>query len=187
MMTARDDDIIGTRPTRGPVAGLPLFESVTPAEAAREITNDFLEPPRTPPRTSASPAAGEPPKDRHPFLPASDDDRRAGITKIKEQVLPWLLERAAHHRDRPNMPGVTADDVAELAKPLAYCALLGSGQRAWSWVGPWLGQLERAGALVAYVRGGQVVYRRSVRPGSHGNLQAVYLDPRDARAQQGAA
>lgn len=75
----------------------------------------------------------------------------------------------------------------QLCKSHHWAALLGTGQRAFSWVGPWMAQLAREGKLREFCLAGQVVRRRSTRPDSHGNLQIVYLHPRDMRAVGRAA
>lgn len=113
-------------------------------------------------------------------------DREQAITWLKELVFPDLIARALERVDRDEAPGITADDAVALCKARPQSALLGSAQRAFSWVGPWLAKLDRAGLLAEFRLTGQPVRRRSARPGAHGNLQIVYLHPMDRRAQQGA-
>lgn len=113
------------------------------------------------------------------------NDREDAITWLKELVFPELVDRALERIDRDEAPGVTADDVVQLCKGHPQSALLGSQQRAYSWVGPWLAKLATAGSLVEFRLSGQPVRRRSSRPNSHGNLQIVYLHPDDRRAAQG--
>lgn len=173
------DGIIGSAAKRDELAALPLFADLAPADAEQEIREDFIAPPNPAPRG-----------DKHPFLARTNDDRLEGIAVVKQKVQQPLLERALARVDRSEAPGVTADDVVALAKGVPQSALLGQQQRAWSWVGVWLAQLERAGELAEYQHAdGSPVLRRSVRPDSHGNLQKVYLHPSDRRAvrQQGAA
>lgn len=58
-MTRPDEhDIIGTKPVRDETKGLGLFDAVTTAEAEREITEDFVSPPRAKP-TLHAPGAGQ--------------------------------------------------------------------------------------------------------------------------------
>ena len=112
-------------------------------------------------------------------------DREDAIARLKEEVLPALLRRALARANADELPGVTADDVLQLCKGHPQSALIGTGQRAFSWVGPWLTSLARSGALVEYRLGTYVVRRRSTRPGAHGNLQIVYVHPSDRRAAPG--
>lgn len=164
-------DIIGAKVRVDQTEGLDLFD------AARK------------PETKAAPPP--PPRRRAPKVSAApepqDADRAFAIAKIKECAFDELLARARTRRDRQQMPGVTADDIVQLAQHLPYAALLGDRQRAWSWVGPWLAAIARDGKLSEFVLGGQVVRRRSMRKESHGNLQIVYLDPTDLRAGRRAA
>jgi hypothetical protein len=112
-------------------------------------------------------------------------DRDDAITWLKELVFPELVQRALERVDREEAPGVTADDAVALCMARPQAALLGESQRAFSWVGPWLAKLARAGSLAEFQLAGQLVRRRSSRPSSHGNLQVVYLHPTDRRAAQG--
>lgn len=170
-MTRTDEsDIIGSRVRTDQTEGLGLFDSARTQSAAP--------PPRSrPPRTRA--AAGEP------------SDRDDAIARLKDLILDELLRRAKDRADRIEEPGVTADDVFALCRQHPQSALVGGGkrdeQRAWSWVGPWLTQLDRAGALAELHLSGQKVYRRSARPSSHGNLQVVYVHPTDHRARRRVA
>lgn len=102
---------------------------------------------------------------------------------MKTLVRPRLVERALARVNLPK-PGITADDVHELIAQAGLSAALGTEQRAWSWIGPWLEELAREGALVALAQGGEPAYRRSARPGSHGNLQRIYVHPHDLRARR---
>lgn len=122
-------------------------------------------------------------RDPLPSAPPSTD-REQAITWLKEIVFPDLIARALERANRDGAPGVTADDAVALCKAHPQAALLGSAQRAFSWVGPWLAKLDRAGSLAEFQLTGQPVRRRSARPGAHGNLQIVYLHPSDRRAQQ---
>lgn len=113
-------------------------------------------------------------------------DREDAIAQLKDAVLPQLVQRALARANTEEAPGVTADDVLQLCKGHPCSALIGTGQRAFSWVGPWLTSLAKAGVpLVEYRIGSHVVRRRSTRPHSHGNLQVVYLHTADHRATQG--
>ena len=162
-MRDTDHDIIGSRPRRDETEGLGLFDSARVQAASPP-------PRRRAPRTA--PAAEEP------------SDRDFAIGRLKELVLAALVERALARRDRIENPGVTADDVLQLCAGHPQSALVGSGQRAWSWVGPWLAQLAKGGALVALEHEGAPVYRRSTRPDSHGNLGRVYVHPLDRRSRK---
>ena len=167
MMRQDESDIIGSRVRADETEGLGLFDAAR-AEAAAP-------PPRR--RASQVSTADEEPSDRD-----------FAIGRLKELVLEALVERALARRDRNENPGVTADDVLQLCAGHPQSALVGSGQRAWSWVGPWLARLDRDGVLAELHLTGQKVYRRSTRPSSHGNLQVVYVHPTDHRARrQGAA
>lgn len=161
-----DHDIIGSRPRRDETEGLGLFDSARVQAASPP-------PRRRAPRSA--PAAEEP------------SDRDFAIGRLKELVLEALVERALARRDRVENPGVTADDVLQLCCAHPQSALVGSGQRAWSWVGPWLARLDREGLLAELHLTGQKVYRRSTRPSSHGNLQVVYVHPTDHRARRRVA
>lgn len=121
-----------------------------------------------------------------PEPPRRGSDRDDAIRRLKDEVFPELLHRALERVDREEAPGVTADDAVQLCKGKPYSALLGDGQRAYSWVGPWLAALARVGLLVEFRIAGQSVRRRSSRPSSHGNLQVVYLHHADRRAQRAA-
>lgn len=122
-----------------------------------------------------------------PIPVRSGSDREDAITWLKELVYPTLIELALSRVDLEESPGVTADDVWVLCKAHPQSALLGTQQRAFSWVGPWLNSLARAGSLAEFRLTGQPVRRRSSRTGAHGNLQIVYLHPSDRRAAQGAS
>lgn len=169
-MRHHDSDVIGDRVRKDQTEGLGLFDSARTQTASPP-------PRRRPPRARA--AAEEP------------SDRDFAIGRLKELVLDDLLQRAKDRVDRTEAPGVTADDVLALCRQHPQSALVGVGkrdeQRAWSWVGPWLAQLDRAGALAELHLSGQKVYRRSTRPSSHGNLQVVYVHPTDHRARRRVA
>lgn len=168
MRTRVDDaEIIGSRPERNQLEGLPLFPDAVPEAPAVEVV------PRA--QTGASAQTKAPASTRPPT------DREQAIQRLKDAVLEPLLARAVARKDRFESPGVTADDVVQLAKGNHWSPLLGSGQRAWSWVGPWLASLAREDQLREYRVADQVVRRRSIRPGAHGNLQIVYLHPTDHR------
>lgn len=171
MIRNTDADVIGTRLKRDETEGLDLFDAARNPAPAVEARAD-QPPPPAPPR--GAPAG-------------LNDDRHYAIARLKDAVLPLLIARAERRKDAPTSPGVTADDVVEIAQPVAFAALLGTGQRSWSWVGPWLASLARAGQLAEFVLAEQVVRRRSKRPDAHGNLQIVYLHPSDVRALRTAA
>lgn len=162
MIRPTEDDVIGDRVQIDQTEGLGLFDAVRERPAAAA-------PPRVPPRTIATARAGE------------HDDRAEAIEKLKGLIREPLLARAAARKDRLESPGVVADDAIELCRAHVCSALLGPAQRAYSWVGPWMTSLARSGKLAEYVAGGQIVRRRSTRPGAHGNLQVVYLHPDDFR------
>lgn len=173
-----DADIIGTKPKQD--LG-PLFAHCEPAEAEAEIRRDFLEPEKYEAvadggfvmRTDLA---------REMF----DVDRLEARETIKRIVGPRLLARAEARRDARSNPGITADDVRDLAKAVGLDHALGGEQRAWSWVAGWLKQFVKAGELVEYRVDGQLMRRASTREESHGNPQAIYLSPRDYRAQVAA-
>lgn len=165
-----EQDVIGSRNDVDQTAGLDLFESVRADEARATLAQE------RPPRANVSDTVAR-----------ESDDRTEAIARLKAVAFPELLERAKARLDRVEAPGVTADDVVSIAKASPFSALLGTGQRAWSWVGPWMASLAREGHLSEYLAGGQIVRRRSTRPGTHGNLGIVYLDPRDRRAIERAA
>jgi hypothetical protein len=198
-----EDGIIGTRPKAKPVDLGPLFADAAPpilethdpktapviahAETndAGEVVARFVE------------GAGEIvrqltereiPEDPTRPEPPTKAERLAAIEKVKAEVVGPLVARA---RKRIGLPlpsaGVTADDVWELAQSVPAAALVGAGARAWSWTGPWLGALARAGALAPfYVETVPVTRRATVRDESHGNPHRVYLHPEDPRAPGGA-
>ncbi len=101
---------------------------------------------------------------------------------VKAALLPRVLEEA--RRSANAIPrGFTADDVRAIALELD----LGTGeereQRAWSWLGPWLGVLARRGQIgVLRDIGGRPLERKSVRGESHGNPQIIYTAADAARA-----
>lgn len=140
----------------------------------------FTHPVAAPPRRSA-------PAPRPAPVVPERSDREDAIMWLKELVFQELIARALARVDLDEAPGVTADDVVQLCKGKPQSALLGAQQRAFSWVGPWLTQLCRAGSLAEFRLTGQPVRRRSTRPHAHGNLQMVYLHPSDRRASQAAA
>lgn len=164
-----DHDIIGSRVRTDQTEGLGLFDTARSAQASSP-------PPRRPvPRT---PVASS---------PDGPSDRRVAIERLKELIEPQLLALAKSRVDVGNAPGVTADDVHELANQYPHVALLGEKQRAFSWVGPWLRGLAGRGVLVEYRVAGMSVKRRSRRDDAHGNDQIVYLHPDDFRAGGRAA
>jgi hypothetical protein len=179
-MKRSDDDVIGTRPLRDQTDGLGLFDAVrTPAKAENDLRDSFVAPPRKLPRGAPARTVLE--------LNPAERERRANIARVQELVLDELLAAARSSVDRFESPGVTADHVHAIAKRHPQSALLGQGQRAWSWVGPWLADLALEGQLAAFVLNGQPVLRRSTRPEAHGNRQSVYLHPSDQRAAQRVA
>lgn len=166
-----EQDVIGSRnDLADQTEGLGLFEAVRADDARATIAQERA------PRADVSTVT-----DRE------SEDRTEAIARLKRFTLDELLQRAEARLDRAESPGVTADDVVGIAKQSPFSALLGTGQRAWSWVGPWMASLAREGHLSEYVAGGQIVRRRSTRPGTHGNLGIVYLHPRDRRAIERAA
>lgn len=173
-MKRTDPDIIGTPP---PLDLGPLFNQAPSVEEAEaEIRRDFLE--------REAPEAEEPPFEKpaprgNPFRA----DRLEARETIKRIVGPRILERALARVDRRTEPGVTADDVRELAQRAGLAHALGDEQRAWSWVASWLKQLVKAGYLVEYRIDGQLMRRPSTREDAHGNPQAIYLHPSDYRAR----
>lgn len=172
MTKPSEQDVIGGRVPRDETQGLGLFDAVR-APVAQPV--ERVKPPRSP---------------RSIERPQSDADRarEEAIVKVKSRVVEELLRRAQTRVDVEYSPGVVSDDVRQLAEGLPYAALLGRDQRAWSWVGPWLAQLEREGALAVYRHSnGDPVRRKSARKDAHGNMQIVYLDPRDHRAGRRAA
>lgn len=172
-----EQDIIGTRPPRDQTAGLDLFEQRSVPDAEAEIRRDFQH---------AEPAADSVPSEPPAVAtPLSPEERERAKERIKATVLPRLLTRAYLLLDVPQDPGVTADDVQEIAERMHLSHLLGREQRAWSWVGTWLPQLAREGKLVLYeIMPGQAFRRRSKRPDAHGNALTVYLHPDDHRARR---
>lgn len=168
MSRPTEDDVIGARVRGDQTEGLDLFDAVRFGRAPA--------PPKAPRRPGRTRAAADEPSDR--------DD---AITTLKAKVLEALLQRARDRVNRTEEPGVTADDVFALCRQHPQSALVGSGQRAWSWVGPWLAALDRIGTLSELHLSGQKVYRRSSRPSSHGNLQVVYVHPTDHRARRRVA
>lgn len=168
-----EHDIIGTRVRRAPESLGPLFDAPrTVEDAEAEIRHDFLEPEEQDANDPSSIAA-----------PLTESEREVVREGIKALVAPRLIRRAEHLVNAAR-PGITADDVHEIVADAGLSAALGGQQRAWSWVGPWLEELARAGQLVALEQGGGPAYRRSTRAGSHGNLGRIYLHPRDLRAQR---
>lgn len=115
--------------------------------------------------------------------PPTKAERLEAIERVKAATLEPLVRRArARIPDPRERAGVTADDVWELAQGIPAAALLGSAPRAWSWTGPWLGALARAGTLAAYmIEGIPVTRRATTRDASHGNAHRVYLHPDDPR------
>lgn len=176
-----DSDIIGTPPARDAFGDLPLFAGGEAEAEAKKLREQFVAPPPKPPRATAV-AAATPDPDRQPFAPRTQEDRDEAIAVIKAKVVEPLIARALERKDRFEAPGITADDVHDLAKEIPQVALLGQQQRAWSWVGPWLAEIEEAGAVARFMIGGETVRRASTRPGAHGNLQIVYLHAQDHRS-----
>lgn len=179
-MTHPDDaDIIGTKPVRDvrdQLAGLDLFAQVTPTEAEAEIQRDFLEP-----EPGATPSPASRARDESDAFAGglSEREREERIARIKREVREPLLTLAHARIDRDEAPGVTATDVRAVADTKGLTTLLGTQQRAWSWIATWFGELCREGALVKYRVAGMVVKRMS----ANGNEQAVYLHPYDHRAR----
>lgn len=181
-MRRPDDDVIGTRPR---VDLGPLFTPVSAAEAEAEIRRDFTAPEPVPdpdPDPAPAPRAKD---ETHAFAGASEAERAEWRERIKRDVEPDLLALALARARSPSVPkpGVTADDVHEIANRKRLHHLLGDSQRAWSWVGIWLAKLARDGRLVKYRRSGIPMKRGSIRPGAHSNLQVIYLHPYDQRAR----
>jgi hypothetical protein len=166
-----DHDIIGTRPALD--LG-PLFTQCDVQAAETALREQFVSPPRE---------EVPDPKPALSFRPLNAEERAELRERIKAKVLPDLLKRARDRKNLDENPGVTADDVHELARLAGHDTALGDEMRAWSWVGPWLNGLARRGMLGELRDGGQVVKRASTRDGAHGNPQQVYLDPSDYRAK----
>jgi hypothetical protein len=106
-------------------------------------------------------------------------DRRREVVRVQERLEPIVLGMA----DRYGAEGITASDV--IAEAILGGILTGQEwrqhPRAYSWVGPWLAGLARAGKLKALAYSNDVpVRRRSERSPSHRNLQQVYIAPRFA-------
>jgi hypothetical protein len=125
----------------------------------------------------------EPRRARPQKLPLSERDRErlAAVEDLKTILRPKILLLAEVTKDHEHNPGVTADDVELLLEAEPKTALLGSQQRARSWIGPWLAGLAKLKLLRAYRIGGQLVKRRS-RNRRRRNSHVVYLDPSDHRA-----
>lgn len=167
-----DADIIGTKPKQD--LG-PLFAHCKPAEAERELREEFVSPP---PRIPLPPVSS---------ATERDSDRDAIRDRVWALVEPRLLARAEARRDLAESPGVTADDVRQIAAAAGLGDALGQEQRAWSWVAGRLKRLASQGLLAEYrIADDQPVRRRSTRDGAHGNALVVYLDPRDHRARTAA-
>ena len=176
-------DVIGTAPVRDELAGLPMFiETVTPAEAEAEIRRDFLEAPAEP---APEPARAErEPEQTQAFdgTARTEQERQDGIARIQAECLAPLLALAEARKDRAEHPGVTAKDVRAIADARGLSSLIGSQQRAWSWLPTWLGRICTQGHLTKYRIAGMVVRRM----GDNGNEHVVYLHPYDFRARAAA-
>ena len=112
-----EDGVIGDRPARDQLAGLPMFPSVAEAEAA--LRRDFL---AAPPEREAAQTGT--------FDAITDRERVAGIERIQREVRDPLLAIALLRKDLPTDPGVTATDVRVLAEQRGLAHLVGTQQRA---------------------------------------------------------
>jgi hypothetical protein len=110
----------------------------------------------------------------------TDAERKAKRDRWQEQLRPLVLDLAR----RRGPEGITASEVITagiLAGVLnGERAFLTHHPRVYSWVGSWLAQLARAGALraktVRLEGGGEIhVKRESERDASHGNANLVYV------------
>lgn len=168
-------DIIGTAPAvdLGPLFAHPSVEDAT--AALQQFTRTE---PAPAPRARDESATFATPE------PLTEHERLGHIERIKRAVLGPLLDRALERKDRPHEqdPGVTAEDVRQLAAARQLGGLLGDQQRAWSWLSGWLQELARERHLVKYRITGMTVKRMAV----NGNDQVVYLHPYDYRAQEAA-
>lgn len=173
-----DHDIIGDRPKKAaaPVDELPLWSGAvdcTPTEAAATLEARFVRPaanpqpaPRAKQETQAFAGDGA--------LTDAELERRR--ERIKDAVRQPLLDRAYLRRDlrERKSAGVTAADVREIAASKGLEGQLGTQQRAWSWLSPWLDSLAREGVLVKWQHDGQTMKRIN---DANGNDQAIYLHP----------
>ena len=167
-MTHHDDDgIIGDRPKRALDLG-PLFTQCDPAEAMATLERTIRpEPaPRATQETQAFAGGG----------PLTDAELELRRERIKDAVRQPLLDRAYLRRDlrERKSAGVTAADVRDIAKAKGLEGQLGTQQRAWSWLSPWLDSLAREGVLVKWQHDGQTMKRINE---ANGNDQAIYLHP----------
>lgn len=123
----------------------------------------------------------------HKPEPPTKEEREAAIARVQEKTEPVLIELARRRvtaRGPFAVEGVTADDAWLIATDFAEAALIGTGARAWSWLGPWLASLARRGVLVPYtIRGHKVRRQARARDASHGNAHVVYLHPTDLLAE----
>lgn len=112
----------------------------------------------------------------------SDTELQRRRERIQQALLAPLCDLAQARRNVVEGPGVTAKDARAIADRLGLSTLLGTQQRAWSWLAPWLAQLCRDGHLVKFRRHGVTMKRM----GDNGNEHTIYLDPYDHRAQEAA-
>lgn len=180
----RDHDehgIIGDRPKKTVDLG-PLFADCKPEAAERELGGIFLRPQFKTGTTLASstPAPAPRAKDETQAFagagPVSDREMDARRDRIKDAVRQPLLDRAFLRKDLRDRKsaGVTAADVREIATAKGLASLVGTEQRAWSWLPTWLNELARAGDLVKWQHDGQTMKRIN---DANGNDQAIYLHP----------
>lgn len=169
-MTHHDEDgIIGDRPKKAVDLG-PLFTQCDPAEAMATLERTIRPEPAPAPRakqeTQAFASDG-------PLTDAEIERRRE---RIKDAVRQPLLDRAYLRRDlrERKAAGVTAADVREIAASKGLEGQLGTQQRAWSWLSPWLDSLAREGVLAKWQHDGQTMKRIN---DANGNDQAIYLHP----------
>lgn len=181
-MTHHDEDgIIGDRPKRKVDLG-PLFNDCEPEAAAHKISDIFIRPQFKTETTLASstPAPAPRAKDETQAFagagPVSDREMDARRDRIKEAVRQPLLDRAFLRKDLRDRKsaGVTAADVREIATAKGLASLVGTEQRAWSWLPTWLNELARQGDLVKWQVDGQTMKRINE---ANGNDQAIYLHP----------
>lgn len=114
-----------------------------------------------------------------PAVSITETDRQLAVERLAAFAHDRIVALALERKDRLEVPGVVAEDVTALVQGRSDLVLLGDGQRAMSWVGPWLKALVRAGDLVVYRIAGMTVKRHCPR---NRNDQVVYLHPTDFRA-----
>ncbi|HKW09726.1 MAG TPA: hypothetical protein VJO33_05055 [Gemmatimonadaceae bacterium] len=104
--------------------------------------------------------------------------RRRERERLQQRLEPITLALA----ERRGPEGVIAADV--ISEAVVRGLLTGqewrSAPRAYSWVGPWLASLARAGKLAPKMAGPVHARRKSDREASHSNSQLVYVAPRFA-------